>query len=113
MKIQKVVFLLLIIITSSCIKNNNNPVPSIPFDITIDINLPSYNQLQGVGAWTYVVGGSRGIIVYRRSIDEFVAFDRHSPMDPNGTCFLPLFPDQDNFLQLKVRGILSPLLIST
>ena len=101
MKIQKVLFFLLIIITSSCIKNNNNPVPSIPFDITIDINLPSYNQLQGVGAWTYVVGGSRGIIVYRRSMDEFVAFDRHSPMDPNGTCFLPLFPDQDNFLQLK------------
>tara|TARA_B100001758_G_C18314122_1_gene559517 strand:- start:422 stop:712 length:291 start_codon:yes stop_codon:yes gene_type:complete len=55
----------------------------------------------GVGNWTYVVGGSRGIIVYRRSIDEFIAFDRHSPMDPDGTCEYPLFPDHDNFLLLK------------
>ena len=101
MKIPSLFLFLVLIIASSCFKNNQNPVPSIPFDITIDINLPSYYQLQGVGSWTYVNGGSRGIIVYRRTIDEFVAFDRHSPMDPNGTCFLPLFPDQDNFLQLK------------
>jgi hypothetical protein len=101
MKIPSLFLFLVLIMASSCLKNNQNPVPSIPFDITIDINLPSYYQLQGVGSWTYVNGGSRGIIVYRRTIDEFVAFDRHSPMDPNGTCFLPLFPDQDNFLQLK------------
>ena len=36
-----------------------------------------------------------------RSIDEFIAFDRHSPADPEGTCFLPLFPDENNFLVLK------------
>ncbi len=101
MKIAFVITLSLIFFVSSCGKNNQNPVPSIPFDMTIDINLPSYYPLQGVGSWVYVLGGSRGIIVYRRSLDEFVAFDRHSPMDPNGTCFLPLFPDQDNFLQLK------------
>ena len=101
MKTYKLVLFLILILFSSCNKNNQNPVPSIPFDITIDINLPSYYQLQGVGSWTYVNGGSRGIIVYRRNLEEFVAFDRHSPMDPDGTCFLPLFPDQDNFLQLK------------
>ena len=101
MKIPSLFLFLVLFIASSCLKNNQNPVPSIPFDITIDINLPSYYQLQGVGSWTYVNGGSRGIIVYRRTIDEFVAFDRHSPMDPNGTCFLPLFPEQDYFLQLK------------
>ena len=89
------------LISSSCNKNGTNPVPNIPFDITIDINLPSYSGLTGVGGWSYVNGGSRGIIVYRRAIDEFVAFDRHSPADPEGTCFLPLFPDADNFLQLK------------
>lgn len=89
-----------ILISSSCNKNGTNPVPNIPFDITIDITLPSYSNLTGVGGWTYVNGGSRGIIVYRRAIDEFVAFDRHSPADPEGTCFLPLYPDSDNFLQL-------------
>ena len=101
---MKFVFFLvisIIFISASCNKNGNNPVPNIPFDITIDINLPSYSNLSGVGGWAYVNGGSRGIIVYRRAIDEFVAFDRHSPADPEGTCFLPLFPDNDNFLQLK------------
>jgi hypothetical protein len=73
----------------------------VPFDITIDIQLPSYNQLQGVGGWSYVNGGSRGIIVYRKGIDEFVAFDRHSPVDPDGICDFPLFPDSENFLLLK------------
>ena len=86
---------------SGCKKNNQNPVPSIPFDITIDINLPSYNDLINVGGYAYVNGGSRGIIVYRRSIEEFVAFDRHSPEDEAGNCPQPLVPDPDNFLILE------------
>jgi len=85
----------------SCKKNSNNPVPSIPFDISIDITLPSYSALTGVGGWAYVAGGSKGIIVYRRSIDEFVAFDRQSPADPQATCKKPLTPDSSNFLQLN------------
>lgn len=94
--------LFLSVVFAGCFKNQQNPVPNIPFDVTIDINLPSYNALAGVGGWCYINGfGSRGLIVYRRSIDEFVAFDRHSPSDPNGDCFLPLFPDNDNFLVLK------------
>ncbi len=85
---------------SGCNKNKIHPVPDIPFDITIDINLPSYNALIGVGSYAYVNGGSRGIIVYRRNIDEFVAFDRHSPVDVDGSCPEPLYPDLDNFLML-------------
>jgi hypothetical protein len=69
--------------------------------MTIDINLPSYSALIGVGGWTYVAGGSKGIIVYRRAIDEFVAFDRHSPADPEGICSKALTPDTSNFLQLN------------
>jgi hypothetical protein len=88
------------IFVSGCNKNKIHPVPDIPFDITIDINLPSYNALIGVGSYAYVNGGSRGIIVYRRNIDEFVAFDRHSPVDVDGSCPEPLYPDPDNFLML-------------
>ncbi len=101
MKILVFCVLSLFLVSASCTKSPNHPVPYIPFDFTIDLNLPSYSSLMGVGNWTYVVGGSRGIIVYRRSIDEFIAFDRHSPMDPDGTCEYPLFPDHDNFLLLK------------
>ncbi len=83
----------------SCKKNKNHPVPSIPFDITIYINLPSYNSLEAVGGWAYAEGGSKGLIIYRRAYDEFIAFDRHSPAN-DGTCEFPLTANPDNFLQL-------------
>jgi hypothetical protein len=90
-----------LLLSSKCNNQNQNPVPFVPVDVTIDIQLPSYSNLQGVGGWTYLNGGARGIIVYRKGIDEFVAFDRHSPADISGTCPLPLYPDSQNFLQLK------------
>ncbi|MES2800774.1 MAG: hypothetical protein V4638_12210 [Bacteroidota bacterium] len=101
MKLHKIILFVTLLLAFSCNRSNNHPVPSIPFDFTIDINLPSYSGLMGVGGWAYVNGGSRGIIVYRRSIDEFVAFDRHSPTDPEGNCTYPLYPDTANFLILK------------
>jgi len=101
---MKVLFILLFGVSflySSCKKNTQHPVPSIPFDITINLTLPTYSNLMGVSGWAYVNGGSRGIIVYRRGIDEFIAFDRHSPADADGTCANPLTPDSDNYLILN------------
>lgn len=102
MKVQLILFLLIFVSFSSCKKTDEHPVPNIPFDFSIDISLPSYSALMGVSGWAYVNGGSRGIIVYRRGIDEFIAFDRHSPADEVGTsCAQPLVPDDNNFLQLN------------
>lgn len=83
----------------SCKKTTNHPVLSVPFDISINTSLPSYNSLQGVGGWTYVNGGVQGIVVYRKSSDEFVAFDRKSPIT-SSECTKPLTTNPDNFLQL-------------
>ena len=47
-----------------------------------------------------MVGGSKGIIVYRKSYDEFVSFDLHSPAN-DGLCDISLIPDTNNFLQLN------------
>lgn len=102
MKLRYLLFFLTVINLFGCKKYNQTPVPNIPFDVTLDIYLPSYDALNGVGGWAYYSNaGSRGLIIYRRAIDEFVAFDRHSPADPNGTCATPLFPTADNFLVLK------------
>lgn len=90
----------LLLLSAKCNNQNQHPVPFVPVDITIDMQLPSYSNLQGVGGWTYLNGGSRGIIVYRKAIDEFVAFDRHAPSDPEGSCPMALYPDDQNFLQL-------------
>jgi len=101
MNLKYLLFSFTLIILCGCIKYNQTPVPNIPFDITIDLNLPSYDALNGTGGWAYANGGSRGIIVYRRAIDEFIAFDRHSPADLDGVCSQPLFPMTSNFLVLK------------
>lgn len=100
MKVQFIFILMLGLFFSDCSKNANHPVPSIPFDITINLTLPTYSDLIGVGGYAFVSGGSRGIIVYRRGVDDFVAFDRHSPEDVSAECPVPLTPDTDNFLIL-------------
>lgn len=100
MKIRIILSCMLLLVFSSCKKNKNHPVPNIPFDITINLSLPSYSDLNGAGGWAYVAGGSRGIIVYRKSYDVFVAFDRQSPADGGADCATALTPNADNFLQL-------------
>ncbi len=101
MKVQFILWMLVGLVLSACKPNQNHPVPNIPFDITIDMNLPSYDDLLGVGGYAYLNAGSRGVIIYRRGIEDFVAFDRHSPADPDGVCATPLTPDADNFLILN------------
>ena len=101
MKVRILLIISLFLMSVSCGDQQTHPVPYVPFNQTIDLNLPSYFSLAGVGGWAYVNGGSRGIIVYRRALDEFIAFDRHSPADVNASCPSPLFPDADNFLILK------------
>lgn len=91
----------LILVFTSCNKNKNqHPVPSFPFDVTINVELPSYSNLTGVGGWAYVYTGNRNVIVYRKEINNFIAFDRQSPKDIDNNCPQPLTPDNDNFLQL-------------
>lgn len=74
-------FLIFILLTVAfgCKRDDDDElqVPRVATDLTININLPSYSALANPGGWVYVTGGSRGIIVYRLSIDEFSAFDRH------------------------------------
>ncbi|XOV68914.1 MAG: hypothetical protein ACFHU9_06960 [Fluviicola sp.] len=101
MKVQFILGAFFVLLIASCRVNNNHPVPNVPFDVTIDMTLPTYDDLQGVGGYAYVNAGSRGVIVYRRGVDDFVAFDRHSPADVNGVCAQPLTPDDNNFLLLN------------
>lgn len=81
---------------SSCNKQKLHPVPSIAFNINININLPSYSELQNIGGYAYVNNiGSKGVVVYRKSLDEFVAFDRQSTADGGIDCD-PIEVDEEN-----------------
>lgn len=68
-----------------CDKDESN-VPHVNVDITINIDQPSYQDLRTVGGWLYLTGGSKGLIVYRRSQDEFKAYDRHCTYRPEENC---------------------------
>lgn len=82
--------LILLIATISCSscrdRNNNNQVPYVPVNIAININQPDFFNLTVPTGWVYVTGGSRGIIVYRNSSDEFTALERHSTYEVESQC---------------------------
>lgn len=66
----------------SCRKDDNS-IPFVRVDLTININEPQFSSLNTVGNWVYITGGSRGIILYRRTNDQFTALERHCPYDPS------------------------------
>jgi hypothetical protein len=68
-------------LTFACRKDQDDRVPNVPVNITLLLNQPSNIALTTVGGWTYVTGGSKGIIVYRNGPEEFVALERHCPFD--------------------------------
>lgn len=57
-----------------------------PVDEYINLTLVSYNSLQAPGGWAYVNGGLKGIIVYARGGNEFVAFDRNCTVNEENSC---------------------------
>ncbi len=76
---------LTLILFVSCSKNQNI-VPYVYVDQYINISLPSYSSLNYIGGWTYITGGSRGIIIYRQSYDQFSAYDRHCTYNADNPC---------------------------
>jgi len=57
-------------------------------NIYINSANPEFIDLNAVGGWTYIIGGSRGIIVYRASTNDFKAYDRHCTYDVTNSCGL-------------------------
>lgn len=86
-----------IIFLTSC-KEEKYPIPNVPVNITINLDLPSYVDLNSPGGNAYVNGGSRGIVVYR-DFDKFVALDRHSTYNSNDACAIVIV-NPDNIFEL-------------
>ena len=76
--------LLSLALVFSCKKKNR--VPYAPIDIYINITLPLYSNLNVIGGWVYVSGGSKGLIVYRQTSEAFMIYDRHCTYDVNAAC---------------------------
>ena len=81
----------------ACKKENNNGVPIVPVDIYIYTSNPSFINLNAVGGWVYITGGARGILVYRKSISEFMAYDRNCTYNSNDPCAI-VYVDSSNII---------------
>ncbi|MBL4709614.1 MAG: hypothetical protein JKY48_14370 [Flavobacteriales bacterium] len=77
-----------LIIFSGCKDDENNNIPLVEVNFQYNINQPEYINLQTVGGWIEVFGGSRGIILYRVSENKIMAYDRHCTFQPSNTCGL-------------------------
>lgn len=77
---------LISVLNYGCNKRKNTVIPYIPVNIYIYPSDPNFNKINTPGGWAYLTGGSRGIIVYRRSNEEFVAYDRHCTYDTENAC---------------------------
>jgi hypothetical protein len=83
-----------------CKTTNNHPVQPSPFQIEVNLTLPSYSGLQGISGYAYVSGGVKGIVIYRKSQNEFVAFDRMATTENAADCESGVVINPDNFLVL-------------
>jgi nitrite reductase/ring-hydroxylating ferredoxin subunit len=84
LSVVTVLFLALTI--TSCKPGNPNGVPYVPVNLQLTVSNPEFAPLLAVGGWLYIGGGSRGIIVYRYSPDEFRAYDRHCTFQIEENC---------------------------
>jgi nitrite reductase/ring-hydroxylating ferredoxin subunit len=65
--------------------DSQSQIPVVPVNISLNPNSTEYIRLNPVNGWEYITGGYRGIIVYRKSQDEFNAFERACPYDWSNT----------------------------
>lgn len=77
--------LVLLFAFGSC-RDRNNGIPMVAVNREINVTLPSNNALQVTGGWIYTYGGSKGLVIYRKSQEEFAVYDRHATFDINAGC---------------------------
>lgn len=74
-------------------KDTTNNISDIPVNFTIYLDDPLYRELRTIGNSITVIGGHAGIVIYRFSQSEFIAFDRLCPFELKTTCRLQATSD--------------------
>ena len=67
-------------------------IPNIPFNVSLNINLPLYAKLQyplgGIVFYNSAGAGSKGLAILRVTNDEFVIYDRHCAYKVQNGCVI-------------------------
>ena len=83
--LKYILFLVAILITPRC-KKDKDEIPYVYVNFYINTTSTQYIGLNTIGGYEYITGGVRGIIVYHRSVDEFMAYERDCPYQPSNSC---------------------------
>jgi hypothetical protein len=78
-----------LILAFSCSKDTNliSPIPDVIVREQLNLNSAEALPLKSRdGTFVYIKGGLKGIVVYRRSQDNFLAFERKSPYRLEDSC---------------------------
>jgi nitrite reductase/ring-hydroxylating ferredoxin subunit len=72
-----------IIIATGCKKEEQAPeIPYVYVNFSLNPNGTQYINLNVVNGWETVYGGYNGILIFRKAVNEFSAFERACPYDP-------------------------------
>jgi nitrite reductase/ring-hydroxylating ferredoxin subunit len=84
-RLTAILFILPMMFMVSCRKDKRDQIPYAYVNIFIEPNGTMYQNLNNVGGWEYLTANepSRGIIVYRASTEQFMAYERTCPYDPS------------------------------
>lgn len=77
----RLAFFIIALLLFSC-KKDQQYVPAAYVNLTVYVNDPQNLALTTVGGWMYFSGGYKGLIIYRKGQNEFVAYDRCCPYLP-------------------------------
>lgn len=92
--ISKIRFFSVIILFSiaflfSCKKETEeNPVPNKYVNFTLYLNDPEFQDLKIPGNYIFVHQGTNEIVIYRLSMDDFVAYDRVCTYEADPNCLV-------------------------
>lgn len=76
----------MIVSLQSCDDTPENPnAPNVYINFKINPNSLEYYEINTVSGWMYLTSHlpSRGLIIYRYSLDEFKVYERLAPNDPD------------------------------
>ena len=90
---MKKIFFLIILLHLGC-ENEVYDFPQVDVNLNLYINNPEFFNIGAPGGWIYLNGGVAGILLYRKNLDEFIAYDRASTYNPVADCGITV--DLDN-----------------
>lgn len=74
-----------ILFNQNC-KKKDDVIPNVYVDFYLYLSDPDFSSLNAIGNSVYVTGGYSGIVVYRKSIEDFIALDRACTYAPSKEC---------------------------